>query len=139
MKSLQSELEREEEVLKLMDKIRRQGNEINRLRKDMSILAQRVTDRMSNEELLDSLHRVTKGQAVSAAQLLDKLSSSVPLRLEMLVRDVQANSASSIGVKLIKPLLNVKHGKYTLKEAHVYQSERTPEQGTKQLYRIQRL
>ena len=137
MEDLRNEIEEYVETIgKLKEKVRKQTNEVNRLRKDMELMSKRVTAKLSDSEILETLYVTFNTRPFSADQALDKISASTHLRIEMVIRNVQLNSTGSLGVKFIKPMLNKKNGRLTLKEAHVYTSDRTPEQGTGKLYKI---
>jgi len=139
LKDLRNEIEEYvETVTRLKEKVRNQTNEINRLRKDMGLMSRRVTTKLSDAEILETLYLTFKETPFTASQALEKMSVSTHLRIEMVIRNVQLNSTSSLGVKFIKPMLDRKNGRLTLKEAHVYASDRTPEHGTGKLYKIKK-
>lgn len=139
MKDLRNEIEEYVDTIdKLKEKVRKKTNEVNRLRKDMELMSKRITTKLSDAEILETLYVTFKETPFTASQALEKISVSTHLRVEMVIRNVQLNSTSSLGVKFIKPMLNKKNGRLTLKEAHVYASDRTPEQGTGKLYKIKK-
>ena len=140
MKDLRNELfEYLKEIETLKEKNKNQEKEINRLRSDMEAISKRVKDVMTDEEVLELIYKSTKEKPMNATMMLEVIKSSIPLRTEMLIRNVQLNSTSSIGVRFIKPNLNQKRGKFVLKEAFIYKSDRLPEHGSGQLYRINRI